>query len=299
RLVHGLEQARLRLRRGAVDLVREHDVGEERPRLEDELALGRLPDADPDHVGRQHVGGELDALEARADGAGERGGERGLAHPGHVLDENVAAGEEAHDGQPHRFRLAHEGAAHVCFEPADEVERVGHRFPTYHGGFAGQASDGPRARRVENAMRRRSRHGKSHSCTARIVVDRSRRLPVEMARPPRGGATLTCRTHPPPDATRASPSAWPWTPFPRPWPPRRKTSFSASSAAAWLPPRTTFGGPPPARPNAWADRPRARSSALPPAWAPRMPCSPTGPSPTASTSTTRARTRSCTRARWP
>jgi len=154
RFVHGFEQARLRLGRCAVDLVGEHDIGEERPRLEDELALGRLPDADADHVRGQHVGGELDALEAGADGAGEGRGQRGLAHPGHVLDEDVAAGEQTHHGQPHGLGLAHEGAAHVGFESADEIERMGHRFPPYHGASARQASDGSRPRRALRTVRR-------------------------------------------------------------------------------------------------------------------------------------------------
>ena len=130
-LVHGLEQARLGLGSRAVDLVGQHDVGEERTRLEDELALGGLPDAHADDVGRQHVRGELDALEADADGAGERGGQRRLPHAGDVLDQEVPAREEAHHGQSHHFRLPHESAADVFFEAVNQVQRAGHVCPIY------------------------------------------------------------------------------------------------------------------------------------------------------------------------
>ena len=63
-LLHRLEQRRLRLRRGPVDLVGEHDVGEQRARLEAELLGRALVDADADEVGGQQVGRELDALPA-------------------------------------------------------------------------------------------------------------------------------------------------------------------------------------------------------------------------------------------
>ena len=66
-LLHGLEQRRLDLGRRAVDLVGQHDVGEDRPRLEDE-AFGRLlaeVHLRAGDVGRQQVGGELDPAEVR------------------------------------------------------------------------------------------------------------------------------------------------------------------------------------------------------------------------------------------
>ena len=46
----------------------------------------------------QQVGRELDAPHRAVDGAGQRLGELGLADPGHVLDEQVAFGEQ--DGEP-------------------------------------------------------------------------------------------------------------------------------------------------------------------------------------------------------
>jgi hypothetical protein len=126
RLVHRLEQARLRLGRRAVDLVGEHDVREHGPRLEHEVAAVGLVDAHADDVGRQHVGRELDALEAAADRARERGGERRLADAGDVLDQQMAAREEPDDREPDDLWLTDEGPGDVVLEPADRVERTAH-----------------------------------------------------------------------------------------------------------------------------------------------------------------------------
>ena len=119
-LLHRLEQGRLGLRRGPVDLVGEHDVGEQRARLEPELLGGPLVDADADEVGRQQVGGELDPLPGAVDRRRQRLGQARLAHAGHVLDEEVALGEEAHDGQLDRFRLAVDDLGHVGRDRVEE-----------------------------------------------------------------------------------------------------------------------------------------------------------------------------------
>src|SRR6185295_14614993 len=91
------------------------------------LAAVRLIDRHPENVGRQHVGGELDALEAATDGARQRGGQRGLAHAGHVLDQQMAAREQADHRQPDDLGLAHQRARDVVLETADAIERRGHR----------------------------------------------------------------------------------------------------------------------------------------------------------------------------
>src|SRR6185436_19926582 len=63
-LLHRLEQRRLRLRRGAVDLVGEEEVREDRagPKLEVRVAL--VPDRRTGDVGRHEIGRELDPREA-------------------------------------------------------------------------------------------------------------------------------------------------------------------------------------------------------------------------------------------
>jgi hypothetical protein len=105
-LLHALEQGGLGLRRGPVDLVADDDVREDRPRLELELAQLLVVGADPGDVAGQQVGGELDAPHGTVDRPREGLGEHRLAHPGHVLDEQVPLGEQHDQGQPDRLRLA-------------------------------------------------------------------------------------------------------------------------------------------------------------------------------------------------
>ena len=104
-LFHALEHRRLGLGRGPVDLVADHDVREHRPRLELELAPLLVVGADPGDVARQQVGGELDPPHRAVDGPRERLGEHGLAHAGHVLDEQVPLGEQDDQREPDRLGL--------------------------------------------------------------------------------------------------------------------------------------------------------------------------------------------------
>ena len=60
-LLHGLQQPRLRLRRGAVDLVDEDDVREHRPRIELEAGLALVEDHRPDCIRREQIGRALNA----------------------------------------------------------------------------------------------------------------------------------------------------------------------------------------------------------------------------------------------
>ena len=105
-LLHALQQGRLGLGRGAVDFVADDDVGEHRagPELE---GPGRLVvDGHARDVGREQVRGELDPADRTVDGAGKSLGQQGLAHPGDVLQEQVALGQQHGQGQFRRFGLA-------------------------------------------------------------------------------------------------------------------------------------------------------------------------------------------------
>ena len=74
-LAHRLQQGALRARRGPVDLVGQHDVGEDRAGTEDELLRLAVVQAAAGDVGGQQVGRELDAMELAGQAAGD-----GLAH---------------------------------------------------------------------------------------------------------------------------------------------------------------------------------------------------------------------------
>ncbi len=93
-LLHALQQRGLRLGGGSVDLVAHHDVGEHRAGLELELPGLLVVGADPGDVTGQQVGGELDPPDGAVDGACERLGQHRLADPWHVLDQQVAFGEQ-------------------------------------------------------------------------------------------------------------------------------------------------------------------------------------------------------------
>ena len=93
-LLHRFEQRALHLGRCAVDLVGEHEVGEDRPLLRRELAALLVVDDGADDVGGQQVGRELNALKLRGDGLANRvDGER-LGEPRHALEQDVAAGQQ-------------------------------------------------------------------------------------------------------------------------------------------------------------------------------------------------------------
>ena len=90
-LLHHLEQRRLRLGRGAVDLVGEQDVREHRPRPEVELLVAHVEHVRAGDVHRQQVGRELDAAEPRLDRRRERLAQLRLADARHVDEQHVAA----------------------------------------------------------------------------------------------------------------------------------------------------------------------------------------------------------------
>ncbi len=100
-LLHRLEERRLRLRRGAVDLVGEHDVREDRALHEAEDApagggvlLEQLRAGD---VARHEVRRELDAREGEVEGLGQRAHEERLREAGHAHEQRVSAREERGD----------------------------------------------------------------------------------------------------------------------------------------------------------------------------------------------------------
>ena len=108
--LHGFEQGGLGFRRGAVDFVGQHDVGEQRAGLENELAaaVDFLEDRVAGDVAGEQVGGELDALGAEVEGFGEALDQLGLAEAGQAFEQDVAAGEHAGEDQVDEFLLAEE-----------------------------------------------------------------------------------------------------------------------------------------------------------------------------------------------
>jgi len=125
-LLHRLQQRGLGLRRGPVDLVADHDLREDRARPELEVALVLVEHVGAGHVGRQQVGRELDAAHRAVHRAGQRLGEHGLADARHVLQQQVALGEEHRQGDPDRLRLALDHAFHGLPDPVDHRRQLRH-----------------------------------------------------------------------------------------------------------------------------------------------------------------------------
>ena len=138
-LLHALEQPRLRLRGGAVYLVDEDDVREDRTGVELETGVSLVEDVGPDDVGREQVHRALHPGVGGVDRAGERAGERRLADPGVVLDQDVALGHQRDDQLLENFVAHLDRAPDAVAQPlpdlgyGDGIE-LGHRgHPTMVG----------------------------------------------------------------------------------------------------------------------------------------------------------------------
>ena len=136
RLLHDLEQRRLRLGRRAVDLVGEHDRGEDRAAVELEPVRRLVVDRDARDVGRQQVGRELDALARALHGGGERLREARLARAGGVLEQHVALGEHRGQHEADDLALAQHGLVDVVDEAGEGALEPGCLF----GGHAHELS---------------------------------------------------------------------------------------------------------------------------------------------------------------
>ena len=122
-LGHHLQQRRLGLRGAAVDLVGEHHVGEHPAGVEREALVALVVDLHAGDVAGQQVRGELDPVPGAADAARQAPGERGLAEPRHVLDEQVAPGQQRRDRQSDHLRLAAYDRLHVGRDPLIDLAR--------------------------------------------------------------------------------------------------------------------------------------------------------------------------------
>ena len=80
------------------------------PGLKTSRLTALVVDRRADHVGGQQVGGELDPGEVQAEHPGERPGGQRLAEAGQVLEQDVAAGQDAGQDQFERRALADDRA---------------------------------------------------------------------------------------------------------------------------------------------------------------------------------------------
>ena len=120
-LLHRLEQRGLRARRRAIDLVGQHDVGEDRPAHEAKAPrAGRrvlLEDLGAGDVARHEIGRELDAAEVEVHRLGERAHHERFRKARHADEQRVAAGDERHEDLVEHALLADDAPLHLGAQP--------------------------------------------------------------------------------------------------------------------------------------------------------------------------------------
>ena len=177
-LAHRLQQRALRPRRGAIDLVGQHDVGEDRPAAEHELARLGVVEAAAGDVARQEIGRELDPAELAGEAAGHRLAHQRLAHPRHVLQQDVLAGQQGHQRPPHHVVLAEHHAADVLAKLSDQFADVhrGVRESFISTGSSGCPSEECAADLLDHAGLVPGR-GKGSQCRRFLFATRRKREP--------------------------------------------------------------------------------------------------------------------------
>ena len=119
RFVHRFEQGRLRFRRGAVDFIRDDNVGEDRAGFEIESLRGRIEHADADHVAGKHVRGELDSLEGTIERPCKRLSQSCFTDSRNVFDKQVAAREKRGERQLNDVFFAFHHSGDRAQEPGE------------------------------------------------------------------------------------------------------------------------------------------------------------------------------------
>src|SRR5215217_6407276 len=117
-LLHRLQQRSLGLRCGAVDLVREDELGHNRTWPVFEATGLLVEDVDPGDVAGEEIGSELDALEGAADRARDRLGQDRLADAGDVLNKDVTAAKQGYEHEEHLVPLADDYSLDVIADQA-------------------------------------------------------------------------------------------------------------------------------------------------------------------------------------
>ena len=125
-LLHRFQQRGLGLRRGAVDLVGEDELGHDGAGPVFEATGLLVEDVDAGHVAGEEIRGELDALEGAADRARDRLGQDRLADAGDILDQDVTAAKQGDEHEEHLVPLADDDSLDVIADQArDTLDSAG------------------------------------------------------------------------------------------------------------------------------------------------------------------------------
>ena len=124
--LHDLQQSRLRLGRGAVDLVRQGDLAHDRAGMELHLAGLEIDHGKAGHVAGHHVGRELDAVEGAVQRFRQGAGQGRLAGAGHVLDQHMSLAKHGDQQKLDHLVLADDDLADVLFQCRNDLARIEH-----------------------------------------------------------------------------------------------------------------------------------------------------------------------------
>jgi hypothetical protein len=120
-LLHRFEQRALDLGGGAVDLVGQDDVGEDRALARVELPVALAVDLGSDKIGGQEVGSELNPAELRVDGLGQHRHRQRLGQARDALQQDVPVGQQADQHPFEHVPLAHDDLVHLAQQRPHEL----------------------------------------------------------------------------------------------------------------------------------------------------------------------------------
>ena len=123
--LHCFKQRALRLRCGAIYLVDQHDLREERAAMKHEALLASIEDGIAENISRQQITRKLDALKGERELARQRLRQRCLAHARNIFNQEVAACEQTGDCELYRLILAHNDFTNLLCERVNVIRHSG------------------------------------------------------------------------------------------------------------------------------------------------------------------------------
>ena len=123
RLLHHLQQGRLRLRTRPVDLVRQHHRREHRTRMELPLPTPLIKHRHPRDITRQQIRRELDPRVRPLHRRRHRPSQSRLPRPRRVLQQQVALSQHRHQSQPHHLLLTQQSQTHITHHPRKRLRK--------------------------------------------------------------------------------------------------------------------------------------------------------------------------------
>ena len=134
-LGHGLQQGRLHLGRGAVDLIGQHQIMKQRPLLKLETARLLAVDLGAGQISRQQIGGKLHPVKITLKRRGQHLDRARLGQPRRALDQQMPVRQERDEQPVDQPLLADDLLADVVLQTLDFADG-GHGFLGCFGFFA-------------------------------------------------------------------------------------------------------------------------------------------------------------------